>query len=76
MCRDMYNSSCSCHEVASFLFLMLQEWDLSSDGVRDTVSTTTSARGGEVAHSAPLGENSHAWTRRARDQKSKKQNQQ
>lgn len=59
----------------SFLFLTFQEWYLSSDGVRDTVSTTASAGGGEVAHSAPLSENSHPGTRRAGDQKSKNQNQ-
>ncbi len=56
---------------ASFFRLMFQEWDLSSDCVWDTMSTTTSAGGGEVAHCAPLSENPDSWTCRAGDQEGK-----
>lgn len=45
-----------------------QEWDLSSDCVRDTVSTAASAGGGEVTHRAPVSQNPDSWTCRAGDQ--------
>lgn len=63
--------SCSCAEVMPLFSLMYQEWDLSSDCVWDTMSTTASAGDSEVAHSAPVSENPDSWTCRARDQEGK-----
>lgn len=46
------------HLLKLFPFpLTFQEWDLPSDCVWGTLSSTTSAGGSEVTYSAPVGEN-------------------
>lgn len=50
------------------IFLVHQERDLPSDCLWSTMSTTTPAGGGEVAHHPSLSQNPDTWTCRAGDQ--------